>query len=138
MSPHAAKARGIFDRVTAPIGGHEGMPEELSEGVLKQGSVMGSAQPDVKPDGLMPELAMFGASGPPGSGGAGETEGGAGDEDLGPMGWSPVPLVRTTSNSSAGSAEGEESEVSDTPPAASSAVVNAPNLPKMYCERDLG
>lgn len=110
MSPHAAKARGIFDRVTAPIGGHEGMAEDGPEGPLEQANLMGSAQPDAKPDGLMPELAIFGASGSASSAGGGEAEG-AGDEDLGAMGWSPVPLVRTTSTSSAGSAEAEESEV---------------------------
>lgn len=114
MSPHAAKARGIFDRGTAPIGGHEGMPEDVpADGLLEHRGLMSITQPEVNPDGLMPELTMFDASGSTTSAGAGEAE--TGDDDLGPMAWPPVPLVRTTSTSSAGSAEAEESEVRQVP-----------------------
>lgn len=110
MSPHAAKARGIFDRASAPIGGHEGMPDDAPEGLLREDGLMGNAHPDVKSSGLISELSMFDPSGSAASAGGGDGEG-PGDEDLGPMSWPPVSLVRTTSNSSAGSAEAEESEV---------------------------
>lgn len=112
MSPHAAKARGIFDRAAvAPIGGHEGMPEDASRVLLEDQPLMGNAQPAEKNDGLMSELNIFDASGSV-AGGSGDG-GGAADEEL-PMGWPSTRLVRSASMSSTGSAEAEESEVSRT------------------------
>ena len=110
MSPHAAKARGIFDRAAvAPIGGHEGMPEDASRVLLEDQPIMGSAQPGEKTDGLMSELNLFDASGS--VTGASVDGGGAADEEL-PVGWPSTRLVRSASMSSTGSAEAEESEVS--------------------------
>lgn len=86
------------------------MPEDASEGLLGEDDLMGKSQPDVKNNGLISELSMFDPSGSTASATGGDGEG-AGDEELGTMSWPPVPLVRTTSNSSAGSAEAEESEV---------------------------
>lgn len=109
MSPHAAKARGIFDRgVVAPIGGHEGMPEDASQRLLEDQALMGSAQPGEKSDGLISELNLFDASGSvPGADGDG---GGTGDEEL-VMAWPPAQLVRSASMSSIGSGDAEDSEV---------------------------
>lgn len=102
MSPHAAKARGIFDRGTAaPIGGHEGIPEEPSHQAL-----MGNAQnTDENNEALIAELSLF-------DGGAGEGDGGGsgGTEELG-MAWSGSRMVRSASMSSTGSGDAEESEV---------------------------
>lgn len=99
MSPHAAKARGIYDRAAvAPIGGHEGMPEDQD--------LMGNAQPDDEDnDALISELSLFDA-------GAGEEDGGAapGTEDLA-MAWPDSRLVRSASMSSIGSGDAEDSEV---------------------------
>lgn len=111
MSPHAAKARGIFDRgVAAPIGGHEGMPEDASGGLLADQSLMGNVQPDDKTDGMMSELTLFEASGSAVSAASGDG-GGAAEEELGALAWPPTRLVRSASMSSTGSAEAEESEV---------------------------
>lgn len=102
MSPHAAKARGIFDRAAvAPIGGHEGMPEDQA--------LMGNAQSaDENNEALISELSLFDA-------GAGEEDGGAtpGTEDLA-MAWPEARLVRSASMSSTGSGDAEESEVRHT------------------------
>lgn len=101
MSPHAAKARGIFDRAAiAPIGGHEGIPEDQS--------LMGNAQPaDENNEALISELSLFDAA-------AGEEDGGAGaapgTEDLA-MAWPDSRLVRSASMSSTGSGDAEDSEV---------------------------
>lgn len=96
MSPHAAKARGIFDRgaSAAPIGG---------------GNEMGGAQPtDENDDALLAEASLFDAAG---GGSEGDLGGVApGDEDLA-MAWSGSRLVRSASMSSTGSADAEESEV---------------------------
>lgn len=108
MSPHAAKARGIFDRAVAPIGGHEGLPEDASRVLLEDQALMGSAQPGEKSDGIMGELNMFDAAGS--VTGAGVDGGGAAEEELS-MGWPSTRLVRSASMSSTGSAEAEESEV---------------------------
>ncbi|CAM9120107.1 unnamed protein product [Ectocarpus sp. 8 AP-2014] len=95
MSPHAAKARGIFDRgaSAAPIGG---------------GNEMGGAQPtDENDDGLIAEASLFDAAG---GGSEGDLGGVApADEDLA-MAWSGSRLVRSASMSSTGSADAEESE----------------------------
>lgn len=110
MSPHAAKARGIFDRATAPIGGHDSMSGDAAEGLLNHEGLVGNAKPDAKNGGLMPDLNMFDApvsnTGPAVAGGEGTC-----DDDLTTVGWPPGPIVRATSTSSAGSAEAEESEV---------------------------
>lgn len=102
MSPHAAKARGIYDRAAvAPIGGHEGMPQDQA--------LMGNAQPaDENNEALISELSLFDP-------GAGEEDGGAapGTEDLA-MAWPESRLVRSASMSSTGSGDAEESEVRHT------------------------
>lgn len=110
MSPHAAKARGIFDRgAVAPIGGHEGMPEDSSQQrLLEDQGLMGSAQPvDEDNEGLISELSLFDAGAASEGDGGG---GGPGDEDLA-MAWPGSRLVRSASMSSTGSGDAEESEV---------------------------
>ncbi|CAM9858078.1 unnamed protein product [Hapterophycus canaliculatus] len=93
MSPHAAKARGIFDRgAVAPI---------------EDQDLMGSAQPvDEDNEGLISELSLFDAGAASEGDGGG---GGPGDEDLA-MAWSGSRLVRSASMSSTGSGDAEESE----------------------------
>jgi len=104
MSPHAAKARGIFDRgAAAPIGGHEGIPDDSPHQVM-----MGSAQgTDENNEALIAELSLFDTGA-----GAGEGDGGgvAGTDELG-MAWSGSRMVRSASMSSTGSGDAEESEV---------------------------
>lgn len=113
MSPHAAKARGIFDRgAAAPIGGHEGMPDGASTGLLDDQPLLPSAQSGEKSDGLISELNLFEASGTA-VGAAGGDGNGAGDEELAALAWPTTRLVRSASMSSTGSAEAEESEVRD-------------------------
>lgn len=75
--------------------------------LLEDQSLMGSAPPGEKTDGLMSELNLFDASGS--VTGASVDGGGAADEEL-PMGWPSTRLVRSASMSSTGSAEAEESE----------------------------
>lgn len=104
MSPHAAKARGISDRGgVAPMGGHEGMPEDtLHQGLLEDEDLMGSAPgADENSDGLISELSLFDA-------GATEVDGGGApeSEDL-----AMLRLVRSASMSSTGSGDAEDSEV---------------------------
>lgn len=111
MSPHAAKARGIFDRgAAAPIGGHEGMPEDASQALVEDQVRMGSAQPGEKSDGLISDLNLFEASGSTVAGGSGDGSG-PGDEELAAIAWPETRLVRSASMSSTGSGEAEESEV---------------------------
>ncbi len=102
MSPHAAKARGIFDRgAAAPIGGHEGIPEDTSHQAM-----MGSAQgTDENNEALIAELSLFDAGA-----GEGDGVGAAGTDELG-MAWSGSRMVRSASMSSTGSGDAEESEV---------------------------
>lgn len=114
MSPHAAKARGISDRgisdrdAVAPIGGHEGMPEDaLHQGLLEDQALMGSTQPaDENNDGLISELSLFDAPGATEGDGGGAPE----NEDLA-IAWPASRLVRSASMSSIGSGDAEESEV---------------------------
>lgn len=101
MSPHAAKARGIFDRTAvAPIGGHEGMPEDQA--------LMGNSQAaDENNEALISELSLFDP-------GAGEEDGGAAPGTDLSMAWPDTRLVRSASMSSTGSGDAEESEVRHT------------------------
>lgn len=116
MSPHAAKARGISDRGisdrggVAPIGGHEGMPEEtLHQGLLEDEDLMGSTPAaDECSDGLISELSLFDA-------GATDVDGGGAPENEdSAMAWSGSRLVRSASMSSTGSGDAEDSEVRPT------------------------
>lgn len=113
MSPHAAKARGIYDRATsAPIAGHEGMPDDSAQqGILRDQALIGNAHSGDKNDGLMSDLNLFEATGSNVNAIGGEGSG-AGDDDLTTMAWPGSRLVRSASMSSTGSGEAEESEVS--------------------------
>lgn len=113
MSPHAAKARGIYDRATAaPIAGHEGMPDDSAQqGILRDQALIGSAHSGDKGDGLMSDLNLFEATGSNVNAIGGEGSG-AGDDELTAMAWPGSRLVRSASMSSTGSGEAEESEVS--------------------------
>lgn len=128
MSPQAAKARGMSDRsASAPIGGHEGMPEDASSShnLLEDQAIntMANSNPNEKSDGLMSELNIFesssstlvGVIGSNGDGIGGMVGMGAADEELAAMTW--PSRVRSASMSSVGSGEAgeageaEESEV---------------------------
>lgn len=85
------------------------MPSESSEGLLSRDGLGGNSKPDLKNGGLISGIGMFDPAVSSATSVAAEE--GACDEELTAIGWPPAPLVRTTSTSSAGSAEAEESEV---------------------------
>lgn len=85
------------------------MPTDSSDGLLGRDGLVGGAKTDVKNGGLLPQMNMFDPPVPTVPVAPGEGDRPC-DDDLA-VGWSPAPLVRTASTSSAGSAEADESEV---------------------------
>ncbi|CAM9181588.1 unnamed protein product, partial [Choristocarpus tenellus] len=112
MSPHAAKARGMSNRMTAPIGGHDNSPSGSFRGLPAVTGVTEDSS-SIGQDPIDPGSGIFGGMGPgyslgPGSGVERES-GDAADvrEHIFSHG---RPLIRSNSASSIASVDQEESE----------------------------